>query len=299
MTAKNFQQALKNVLVHEGGYVNHPKDPGGATNQGITQAVYDSYRKGLGKSTQSVKNINPAERDAIYRQRYWNVIKGDDLPDGVDYCVFDGAVNSGNSQSGKWLQRALGDSYKGTIDGLIGAETLRAVKEHPNHDRLVANICDQRMKFLRALKTFPTFGKGWTSRVSGVKKVAQDWATGDVGSQPPKPMMAVADTGKPINEPETAPKANISDAQSAPSRAPGDISAGAGGVAFLALIGSYFTDAIAALTPYQDLPLVRKLVAGATVGSLALVGAGIAYRFYASRKKAELKDALNTGGPAT
>lgn len=299
MTAKNFSQALKNVLVHEGGYVNHPKDPGGATNQGVTQAVYDSYRKDLGKPAQSVKNLNPAERDAIYKKRYWDVIKGDDLPDGVDYCVFDGAVNSGNSQSGKWLQRALGDKYKGTIDGMIGPETLRAVKAHPNHDRLIEAICERRMSFLRALKTWPTFGKGWSSRVSGVKKVAQKWATGDVGAKPMAPMPLVATSGVVSEEPETAPKALVADAQSAPSRAPGDISAGAGGLAVIVSLGAYITDALEKLTPYQNLEFVQKLVAGLTVGGVVLTGAGIAYRWYATRKKAELNDALNTGTVAS
>ena len=299
MTANNFSQALKNVLVHEGGYVNHPKDPGGATNQGVTQAVYDSYRSSNGKPTQSVKNLSPQERDAIYKKRYWDVIKGDDLPDGIDYCVYDAAVNSGPSQAGKWLQRALGTGYKGTIDGIIGDETLRAVAVHPNHDALVAGICEQRLKFMRALKTWPTFGKGWSSRVASVKKVAQKWASGDVGASPVQPGMRASEGNGIVTEPVTAPKAVIADAQAAPSRAPGDITAGAGGLAFLATIGAYFSDIIIALAPYEDAPMIRKIIIGATLGSIVITGAGIFYRRYASAKKAELKDALNTDGPET
>lgn len=293
MTAKNFATALKNVLVHEGGYVNHPKDPGGATNQGVTQAVYDSYRKSLGKATQSVKNLQPAERDAIYRRRYWDVIKGDDLPDGVDYVVFDGGVNSGNIQSGKWLQRALGDSYKGLIDGQVGPETIRAVKAYPNHDRLIANICEQRMKFLKALKTWSTFGKGWTARVSNVKKVGQQWASGDVGAKSaPVQLMAVA--GSDELEPASSPKASILDAQTAPSKAGADAATGAGTLALIATLTAYFSDIIEKLTPYADLPFVNKIVGYATAASLGLVGIGTAWRWYASMRKATLADALNT-----
>lgn len=107
-----------------------------------------------------------AERDAIYRKKYWTGSRCDDLPSGVDYCVFDGSVNSGVSQSAKWLQRALGV----TADGHIGDHTLLAAKD-ADHADLVRSICDQRMKFLRSLKTFGTFGKGWTRRVNDVRSV--------------------------------------------------------------------------------------------------------------------------------
>src|SRR6187401_363537 len=120
MASKNFNKALQLVLAHEGGYVNHPKDPGGPTNKGITQRVYDMYRKDKGLNTRSVKNIDKAEISDIYKTRYWDMIKGDRLPDGIDYVVFDGAVNSGPGQSVKWLQRALGDNYAGKVDGQLG-----------------------------------------------------------------------------------------------------------------------------------------------------------------------------------
>jgi lysozyme family protein len=108
-----------------------------------------------------------AERDAIYRKKYWTGSRCDDLPAGVDYCVFDGSANSGVAQSAKWLQRALGV----TVDGHIGDHTLLAVKD-ADHAALVRSICDQRMKFLRSLRTFPTFGKGWTRRVNDVRATA-------------------------------------------------------------------------------------------------------------------------------
>ena len=114
-----------------------------------------------------VRRMTIAERDAIYRKKYWTGSRCDDLPAGVDYCVFDGSANSGVAQSAKWLQRALGV----TVDGHIGDHTLLAVKD-ADHAALVRSICDQRMKFLRSLRTFPTFGKGWTRRVNDVRATA-------------------------------------------------------------------------------------------------------------------------------
>ena len=90
---ENYAQALKQVLKYEGGYVDHPKDPGGPTNKGVTQAVYDSWRKSQNFSTQSVRAIADSEVAAIYKNLYWDRVSGDNLPDGVDFAVFDYAVN--------------------------------------------------------------------------------------------------------------------------------------------------------------------------------------------------------------
>lgn len=104
----NFRELLPKVLVHEGGYVDDPQDPGGETNKGITHKTYDAWRKRQGQPTRSVKHITPEEVAEIYRQQYWNKIAGDDLPSGVDYAVFDFAVNSGPSRAAQFLQRAVG-----------------------------------------------------------------------------------------------------------------------------------------------------------------------------------------------
>jgi lysozyme family protein len=175
MAAENYDASLKRVLVHEGGYSNDKNDPGGPTMWGITHIDYDAFRRLRGLETQDVRKMTKAECDAIYRKKYWTGSRCDDLPAGVDYCVFDGSVNSGVAQSAKWLQRALGV----TADGHIGDRTLLAAKEADAAD-LVRSICDQRMKFLRALRTFPTFGKGWTRRVSEVRAVS----LGMVGDEP-------------------------------------------------------------------------------------------------------------------
>lgn len=164
---KSYDTALQAVLEHEGGYVNHPEDPGGATNKGVTQKVYDAWRKRLGLRTRSVKSIEAAEVAEIYRGQYWNAIRGDELPAGVDYAAFDYAVNSGVVRAAQHLQEIAGAK----VDGHIGLMTLAAVGKLKASDA-VNKLCDRRMRFLRALRTFPTFGKGWTRRVSEVRAAA-------------------------------------------------------------------------------------------------------------------------------
>jgi lysozyme family protein len=272
-----FERSLVKVLVHEGGYVNHPKDPGGATNRGVTQKVYDDFLKSQKKQSRSVREISSGEVEAIYRQKYWNLVKGDLLPAGVSYVVFDGAVNSGVSQSAKWLQRALGLN----ADGVIGPATIEAATSYPDHDRLVALICDRRMAFLKALKTFSTFGKGWTSRVNGVRAVGQAWAKGSVG-----PEISV-----PVDFNGNA-KAFLSDAKSAPSRAPGDAAAGAGGLSVV------ISQAQEQLMPLTQIEFVAKAMAGLAIAGAAVAIGGIAYRFWAKKKADDIKDALDLAVPS-
>ncbi|WP_246680973.1 glycoside hydrolase family 108 protein [Mesorhizobium sp. B2-4-9] len=154
MAASREKESLAKVLAHEGGYSNNKADPGGPTMKGVTQHVYDGYRRGKGLSTRSVKNITTAELNDIYDKQYWDAVKGDLLPDGVDYVVFDGGVNSGPGRSIMWLQQALRPAYTGPIDGVVGVGTLAALKAVNNNDALIDCICDARMNFLRHLGTF-------------------------------------------------------------------------------------------------------------------------------------------------
>lgn len=160
----NYTDALARVLAHEGGYVNHPRDPGGATNRGVTQRVYDDWRVNRRLHPRSVKHIQQNEVEEIYRKQYWDAVKGDELPTGVDYAIFDLAVNSGTNRAVRFLQRAAGVLE----DGKLGPITLAAVKAIPPK-LLVDTICDERICFLKSLSTFSTFGKGWTRRVSDVR----------------------------------------------------------------------------------------------------------------------------------
>lgn len=163
----NFDTALKHVLVHEGGYVNHPADPGGATNKGITQATYNSWRRGRGLVTRSVREITDAEVASIYKGSYWDLVKGDDLPSGVDYAVFDFAVNSGPRRAAEFLQRIVGAA----VDGKIGPETLGKTKAMAPVV-VINTLVDKRLAWLKTLGTWNTFGRGWTNRIAGMRRDA-------------------------------------------------------------------------------------------------------------------------------
>ncbi len=178
MTEKTFEPSLALTLAHEGGFVNHPKDPGGATNKGVTQGTYDGYRTLNGLPKRSVRFIEENELREIYRKNYWNAAGCQSLPAGVDYAVFDYAVNSGPGRAVKDLQRTvnsvgnlLGVSLSVNVDGDIGPATIEAVKKLAtvNEVAFIESFCNRRMDFLHSLKTYSTFGKGWQRRVLGDK----------------------------------------------------------------------------------------------------------------------------------
>ena len=155
----NFQKALAAVLVHEGGFVNNPKDPGGMTNLGCTKAVWEEHC-GHDVDEKTMRGLTPADVGPLYRQKYWNKIQGDELPSGVDYVVFDAAINSGPGRAAKWLQACVGVEP----DGNIGPKTLAAVRAF-NAKALVDDFGKRRLSFMMDLPTWPTFGKGWSRRV--------------------------------------------------------------------------------------------------------------------------------------
>ena len=166
----NFDVSLKAVLRHEGGFVHHPADPGGATNKGITLATYSKFL-GREASVDELKAILDRQVEAIYGMEYWSKVRGDDLPAGLDYVVFDMAVNSGPGRAVKLLQRIVG----ATPDGVIGPATLRLVQAW-YRDRGAANCIAAynaaRQHYLESLPTFSAFGKGWTRRVMEVTREA-------------------------------------------------------------------------------------------------------------------------------
>jgi lysozyme family protein len=163
---RNFAKALKLVLKYEGGYVNHPNDPGGPTNKGITLATYRRYINSKG-TVENLKAITDQQVAKVYRKQYWDAVKGDDLPDGVDFAAFDFAVNSGPGRSAKFLQAVVG----ATVDGKIGPVTIAAVKAKPATE-VITDLIAKRLRFLKALKTWKTFGRGWSARVASVQKEA-------------------------------------------------------------------------------------------------------------------------------
>lgn len=161
-----FQECLAITLVHEGGWADHPSDPGGATMKGVTIAVYRNY-KGREVTKNELRNIPDNELEDIYRKGYWDKVKADQLPAGLDLVAFDAAVNSGPVRSVKWLQIGLGV----TPDGAIGPNTLRAANACNVHAAI--DLClDARLNFLKNLRTWPVFGRGWARRVEEVRQQA-------------------------------------------------------------------------------------------------------------------------------
>jgi len=163
----NFFKSLEMVLHHEGGFVDHPEDPGGATNKGITHKTYADF---LGRPLEDVselKNIPEEHVQQIYKNGYWDKVKGDELPGGVDFCIFDWAVNSGPGRAAKALQKAA----MVTQDGAIGPMTLAAVSEYTSTE-LIESVTKSRIEFYKSLNTFDTFGKGWLRRAKETRDFA-------------------------------------------------------------------------------------------------------------------------------
>ncbi|TPN44473.1 hypothetical protein FJ981_28160 [Mesorhizobium sp. B1-1-4] len=163
---RNFARALALVLKSEGGWSDNPKDPGGATMKGVTLANFRRYVQ-PNATKDDLRHINDAQISTVYRRFYWDAVAGAELPDGVDYAVFDFAVNSGPGRAAKYLQAVAGVAQ----DGRIGPDTLAAVRDKPA-DVVVDTLCDNRMAFLKRLPTWGEFGKGWTSRVVSVRSQA-------------------------------------------------------------------------------------------------------------------------------
>ena len=162
----NFEECLAHVLKHEGGYVDHPKDPGGATNLGATTKVWEEW-VGHEVTKDDIRALTVADVAPLYKARYWDKCRCDDLPHGVDFAVFDLAINSGCGRASKFLQAACNV----VADGAIGPATLAAVAKM-NPRELASKICERRLEFLQALPTWETFGKGWGRRVAETEEVA-------------------------------------------------------------------------------------------------------------------------------
>lgn len=266
----SWDDVLKIELKFEGGKDDDPIDPGGRTNQGIIQRVYDSWRKKKGLPRRDVFLMENSERDEIYFTNYGRLVRFDDLPPGVNLVVVDGAVNSGPAQSVKWLQRALGLA----ADGIMGDRTLEAVISHGDHDKLIADICAQRMRFLKALKTYYHFGAGWKSRVDQLRVIGQKWAMGSVGP-------AVVWT------PNMNKKATIVDAKPKLSTAPADATAAGGTVTSSLSTVQGVLEPMQGTSVWVDRAVLTLIVVGALAAAF-----GFAYAYYARNRNKSLEEDL-------
>jgi len=161
MMTSRFDTFIERILSHEGGYINHPSDPGGETNWGITKAV--AQENGY---TGSMRNMSRARAIGIYKRKYWDAVNGELLPDPLAFQVLDASVNHGPKRAIKWLQESLGI----TSDGVWGLVTERAVFAASDDLGVVIQkallFCRIRQKFYTDLATFKDFGKGWTRRMA-------------------------------------------------------------------------------------------------------------------------------------
>lgn len=166
----NFATALKDLLApdREGGFSDDPRDPGGMTNLGVTRTVWQEW-VGHPVSEKEMRELTPAKVAPLYKAKYWDKVKGDDLPSGVDYAVFDAAVNSGPGRAAKWLQACVGVE----VDGGIGPKTLAAVAK-ADKAALLSDYAKRRLSFLTELPTWDTFKGGWTRRVTEVQAASEN-----------------------------------------------------------------------------------------------------------------------------
>lgn len=159
----NWDNAFKLMLKSEGGFVNHPSDPGGMTNLGVTKATWENW-VGRESDEAEMRGLTPEKVEPLYKKKYFDAVRGDELPMGLDYLMFDFAVNAGAGRAIKTLQIAVGV----TPDGGFGPMTMAAVQAvDPNE--LIERFSQAKEDFYRSLTTFATFGKGWLNRVADVK----------------------------------------------------------------------------------------------------------------------------------
>lgn len=166
----NFSRSLESLLKHEGGFSDDPLDPGGMTNRGVTRAVWSEWL-GRPASVKEMAQLTVQDVTPLYKRKYWDKINGDELPDGLDYCVFDFAVNSGVGRAAKLLQSCLGV----TVDGQIGPKTIAAAKAS-NVKKVIELYGLARLTFLKSLPHWSVYKNGWSSRVADVTAAAQTFA---------------------------------------------------------------------------------------------------------------------------
>ena len=154
----NFDKCLEMLLEHEGGYVNNVNDRGGMTNLGVTRRVYEDWMD-RPVTEQEMRDLTPDDVAPIYKKNYWDRVKGDSLPSGLDWSCFDWAVNSGSGRPAKAIQRAVG----ATQDGAIGNQTLGLIAEkEPKF--IIDYVYTVRQAFYESLDDFKHFGRGWSRR---------------------------------------------------------------------------------------------------------------------------------------
>lgn len=169
----NYETSLNRILAFEGGYVDHPHDPGGATNQGVTLRTFRHFYN-RHATKEDLKNITRDQVSYIYKRGYWDKCRCSQLPSGIDLVVFDQAVNSGPTRSIRWLQEALGAGV--VTDGIIGPQTLTAAQSC-DRKRVISEMCTTRLVWLSKLRTWQHFKNGWITRIGSLRSIAFELST--------------------------------------------------------------------------------------------------------------------------
>ncbi|MDX8492952.1 glycosyl hydrolase 108 family protein [Mesorhizobium sp. VK22B] len=165
MAKGNFAACLGVSLVYEGGWSDNKADPGGATMKGITLGTFRTFKPGATKT--QLRNITQSDVEHIYGVGFWDPIRGNDLPFGVDMATLDYGINSGPSRAVKDLQRVVG----APVDGKMGPGTLKAVILADNK-ATIQKLCARRLTSMQGLKIWKTFKRGWSRRVADVEAKA-------------------------------------------------------------------------------------------------------------------------------
>jgi lysozyme family protein len=207
MARNNFKNCLPVILKHEGGWADHPRDPGGATMKGITLATFRRYKPGASK--QELRAISDEDVARIYRDGYWSPVRGEDLQAGVDLAVFDFGVNSGPNRAAKHLQAVAGVKQ----DGAVGAVTLTALSGKRGDD-VVKKLCARRLSFVRGLRTFDVFGKGWSRRIAEIEALGVSMHLRSVGTKAGAKMALIDEADRATSKSKTEAKAGAGTAAS-------------------------------------------------------------------------------------
>lgn len=273
---ENYDACLAIILKEEGGNDDDPRDPGGRTSRGIIQREWNVYRQSHPNRPPDVWQASSEDIAAIYHDNYWEPYC-DQMPSGVDLVFFNTAVNSGRQQAVKELQRALGIQ----ADGMMGMITFNALDAYHDYPGLIENMCDQRRRFYKALKTFNVFGRGWLARTDRIEQSALDLAAKSPGkvivSEYPQ-----VDTKPAQPDVTVSPKALPTQGSkpSLPPEASGSATAGLGSL--VAIIDQIKHQLSEFSSTFQGIQYVL----------LALTVIGIGYTIYSYIKKSRTEQAI-------
>lgn len=252
---QTFDIVMNWVFTHEGGYSSDRADPGNWTGGKVGKGQLKGTKFGISAKAYpnlDIKNLTKDQARALYKRDYWDRVKGDNLPAGLDYVAYDAAINSGPAQSARWIQRAVGVA----ADGVIGAQTLAAIDAaaRENEEALITNATGQRLTFLKSLSTWGRYGKGWKRRVDDVRANSLKLARADT-----KYVMPTYVAGMQY-------KGRVEDMK-AMSTDDGKAAVGAG----IGAVGIAATQLADTIAPHADTPVLKYVFVALTV-----VGVGIA-----------------------